>query len=800
MAGWSSELPKYVVVHDGPVAAVSFSQDGSLLATGGNDGIRLWDALAERPRGQPIVVDRAVSAAALSPDGKTLAVCYGVEVELWDTDSQQPRKKLSPRTPLTGRVPPRTLAFSRDGRRVAAGYGGDWSGFFCVWDPSTGDLQFSENHGDDLLAVTFNSDGTRLVSAGGGGVRIWDLVNRKKIAGERAVSSLRPGPSPPQMTTQAPSTDVDTLGASLLGEPSRQVHGVPGAPSTPSSSTPSSEPPGGNRETPPAIPGTAVSTALSADGKRLAIGYADGTVRFWNSVTLLPIGEALKHDAVVNAVTFGGDDSLLGVAADDGTVTLWNITTELPYVERKFSYERTVHAIAFSPSDGTVATAGGDGIVCVRSSRRGTLLKPDEGRSRIHNWKLAFDAGGGVLRSVFRSGTQEVQKVTVKSWDASGKVLSDSFEVDGFFRALSVDGRILGTSVDKSVQLWDVPAQKLRGKPLRHDTEILEATFSPQGDTLVVECLDDQRGGKRLHSVWLWDTVSGMRRGDLIRPEDFLEQILFSPGGDKVAMADRYGVVRIRDIRSGEDDLLGTRAWGLLFVNEGRNLITSGDTISMWDLSKGKPQLKGSRRSDKAPSGYSLRDQQNILRWFDTKAGRLRDKPFIDLNNEEFFSPDARLVLGKSDPFVSVRSAETGERLWEPIKVARSRMSQIKAMFNRDGKILVAADDNRIRLWDTVAGRLRGPALYAPFQFDQIELSPHGDRLAVAAGDQVQIWSVPEPTTARPEVLRLSIETRSGRTIDKGLLRELTPQEWSARVVRLDSLGGDCFRATEHKH
>jgi WD40 repeat protein len=73
------------------------------------------------------------------------------------------------------------LAFSPDGRRVAAG---SWDGSLVVWDVASGKAELGPfpAHSARVTHVEFSSDGkTLLTAAAAGGLRFWNAVNGRSM-------------------------------------------------------------------------------------------------------------------------------------------------------------------------------------------------------------------------------------------------------------------------------------------------------------------------------------------------------------------------------------------------------------------------------------------------------------------------------------------------------------------------------------------------------------------------------------------------------------------------------------------
>jgi WD40 repeat protein len=165
----------------GGVGAVALSNDGRLLATGG-DSLTLWNL----GTGEDLVtfpgLRGGVLNLVLSPDGKTVATEGPNEpAKLWDVESKQLRATLRGQRGTFGFLS--GLAFSPDGKTLVTANVDDR--IPKLWDVATGE-SLGSFRGDEsvMTCVAFSPDGKTLATGTSSGSRVilWDVATRQQIA------------------------------------------------------------------------------------------------------------------------------------------------------------------------------------------------------------------------------------------------------------------------------------------------------------------------------------------------------------------------------------------------------------------------------------------------------------------------------------------------------------------------------------------------------------------------------------------------------------------------------------------
>jgi WD40 repeat protein len=306
------------------------------------------------------------------------------------------------------------------------------------------------------------------------------------------------------------------------------------------------------------------AVAFTPDGKLLASGSKDKTIKVWDVGSGKLRHTLTGHARSVDCVAFSLDGKMLASGAEDKKIKLWSVdsgtetnTSALGFQSictgivprgwkansgpppRVPGCDIEVASVAFSPDGKLLASGNWDDTINLwhLASKKFPQILGEGGGYLVHS--LSFSPDGRLLAS----GSGDT---SVKLWDTVSGKLSQTLGEEPKWTlaravtsvAFSPGGRLLAFGRgDGTIYLWDVGSatvgQTLTGDPY----EVNSVAFSPGGKFLA------SGGGDNM--VKVWDVASGALVETLPGHSDIIKSVAFSPDGRLLASGSEDKTIRL---------------------------------------------------------------------------------------------------------------------------------------------------------------------------------------------------------------------------------------------------------------
>jgi serine/threonine protein kinase len=272
------------------------------------------------------------------------------------------------------------------------------------------------------------------------------------------------------------------------------------------------------------------SVAMAPDGKWLASGSTDKTIKLWVTATGKLLG-TLRHGYAVNAMGISADGNWLASAGDDGTVRLWEAKTGAQRGALN-GYGYALYAMAFSPDGKLLAAGGKDRTVFIWNVNDGKRLHALDGHTN-DIYALAFSPDGKYLASAGMDKTLRIWNVAngQEAMNLSGhkdKVLALAYSPDGKWLASGDAGQ--------AIRIWDA-ATGTSVRTLTENSAALALAYSPDSRWLAAGYADK--------TIRLFDATEGSVMQNLSGHQDYVQALAFSPDGTVLVSGGRDKTVRL---------------------------------------------------------------------------------------------------------------------------------------------------------------------------------------------------------------------------------------------------------------
>ncbi|MEM7234858.1 MAG: WD40 repeat domain-containing protein, partial [Planctomycetota bacterium] len=377
--------------------------------------------------------------------------------------------------------------------------------------------------------------------------------------------------------------------------------------------------------------------------------------------------------------------------------------------------------------------AGGvDGTVRSYDVATGKIIHSIRAGQRIIG--LTLNSKGDCLQVSIRN--QHILLFDPETLERRGEPVQNDFGAS--VASFSPDGeRLLVGGWGRTARVFDLDGEP-ETPPLFTGFSTRFLTYSPSGGQVGINCEDGR--------VSFWDSWTGEHREPTLNYKHYIRVFRYAPNAHLVALASDEGVVRIWSLARNNPRHEPIETYGWIwctqFSPDGRWVAAGSDAgIRMWDVDTSLPVSKwiyhpgGVYDCEFSPDGRVLasagRDAK--LRFSRVPDGEeLHVRSITSLSRIMRFTPDGKLLcVGEASGVVSIWEVETGKRT----EFQAKHGGKVRGLsVSPDGRWLATGGhDARVAVRDIESGELRFPIIDAKGLVHSTDFSADGSLLLASA-------------------------------------------------------------------